>query len=157
MTINPTADLLANSTYSVKIASTALKDLVGNAYAGISNTTTLNFADGTGLVAAMSTGQRVYLAGLSGTAAATLNNLSHEITSKGASSLTVSTVSTGLAATGGTAYQFPQASEALTWSGAFYVPVHFVQDDLDWDIVRSGPADTRIVVGPSVLLQEVRE
>jgi uncharacterized protein (TIGR02217 family) len=120
-------------------------------------TTVLNFADGTGLVAAMTTGQRVYLAGLAGTAAATLNNLSHAITAKGASSLTVSTVTTGLAATGGTAYQFPQSTEALTWSGAFYVPVHFVSDDLDWDIVRSGPADTRIVVGPSVMLQEVRE
>uniref|UniRef100_UPI0039BD16FD Ig-like domain-containing protein n=1 Tax=Limnohabitans sp. TaxID=1907725 RepID=UPI0039BD16FD len=46
VTINPTADLQANSTYWVQLASGAIKDLAGNAYAGISNTTTLNFTTG---------------------------------------------------------------------------------------------------------------
>ncbi|MBT5467552.1 MAG: hypothetical protein HOK42_14105, partial [Candidatus Marinimicrobia bacterium] len=44
MTINPTSDLLAGKTYNVQIATTAVKDAAGNLYAGISDTTTLNFA-----------------------------------------------------------------------------------------------------------------
>jgi hypothetical protein len=120
-------------------------------------TTILTFSSGAGIVAAMSVGQRVYLSGLSGTAATTLNSLSHAITAKGASSLTVSTVTTGLAATGGTAYKYPQASESLAWAGSFYVPVHFAEDSLPWQLERGGPADTRLIVGQSIRLQEVRE
>jgi hypothetical protein len=44
VTINPTADLLLNSAYNVQFASGVLVDAAGNAYAGISNATTLNFA-----------------------------------------------------------------------------------------------------------------
>ncbi len=44
VTINPTADLQANSTYYVQLAAGVIKDLAGNNYAGISNTTTLNFS-----------------------------------------------------------------------------------------------------------------
>lgn len=119
--------------------------------------TVLNFADGLGIVAAMSVGQRVYLTGLSGTAAATLNGLSHAITAKGAASLTISTVTTGLAATGGTAKKYPQASEALTWSGKFYVPVHFESDNIDWELLIAGYDEARYLAGPSVVLNEVRE
>ena len=43
VTINPTLDLVFNTTYSVRIDSGALTDVAGNAYAGISNTDTLNF------------------------------------------------------------------------------------------------------------------
>jgi Ca2+-binding RTX toxin-like protein/methionine-rich copper-binding protein CopC len=43
VTINPTAELQANSTYNVQLASGVINDLAGNSYAGISNTTTLNF------------------------------------------------------------------------------------------------------------------
>lgn len=45
----------------------------------------------------------------------------------------------------------------LAWSGAFYVPVHFMDDVIDWDLVLSGPAEQRLVAGPSVVLQEIRE
>lgn len=45
----------------------------------------------------------------------------------------------------------------LAWSGSFYVPVHFMEDTIDWDLVLSGPADQRLVAGPSVVLQEIRE
>lgn len=121
--------------------------------------TVLTFANGTGMVAAMSVGERVYLTGVTGTAAATLNNLSHAITAKDtvAFTLTVSTATTGLTASGGTAAKYPQASEAMTWGGSFYVPVHFLDDMLDWELVRGGPADTRLLAGPSVVLMEVRE
>ncbi|PUE47864.1 hypothetical protein B9Z47_08355 [Limnohabitans sp. 2KL-1] len=39
LTINPTADLLANTGYYIKVAATAVKDLTGNAYAGIADAT----------------------------------------------------------------------------------------------------------------------
>lgn len=47
--------------------------------------------------------------------------------------------------------------EALTWTGSFYIPVHFVDDVIDWELVVAGPSDTRFLSGPSVVLQEVRE
>jgi hypothetical protein len=118
--------------------------------------TVLNFSGGAGIVAALAVGQRVYLSGLSGTAASTLNGTSHLIASKGASSLTVSTDTSGLAATGGTAYKYPQASESLTWEGEFYVPVHFESDSLDWELVRAGEYDDRLI-GTSTMLVEIRE
>lgn len=121
--------------------------------------TVLTFADGTGAVAALAVGQRVYLTGITGTAAALLNGLSHAITARNAATftLTIGVNTTGLTATAGTAAKYPQTTDTLTWTGAFYVPVHFASDDLDWDILRSGPADTRIIAGPSVTLLEVRE
>lgn len=49
------------------------------------------------------------------------------------------------------------AAATVTWSGIFYVPVHFESDDIDWELVRAGAADTRLMAGPSVLLTEIRE
>ena len=43
-TINPTANLLSVKNYAVQIDSTAIKDLANNAFAGITNDTTWNFA-----------------------------------------------------------------------------------------------------------------
>jgi Ca2+-binding RTX toxin-like protein len=43
VTINPTTDLLPNSTYYVQMASGVIKDQAGNNYTGISGTSTLNF------------------------------------------------------------------------------------------------------------------
>lgn len=45
----------------------------------------------------------------------------------------------------------------LTWTGFFYVPVHFSDDSIDWNLEVAGPADSRFLAGPSVVLQEVRE
>lgn len=45
----------------------------------------------------------------------------------------------------------------VTWQGKFYVPVHFMEDAIDWEMVAPGSADTRFLAGPSVVLQEVRE
>ena len=44
LTINPTVDLIANKTYAIQIATTAIDDLVTNSFAGITNDTTWNFA-----------------------------------------------------------------------------------------------------------------
>ncbi len=49
VTINPASDLNADSTYNVQIDSGAVTDEAGNAYAGISNSTTLNFDTETSL------------------------------------------------------------------------------------------------------------
>lgn len=49
------------------------------------------------------------------------------------------------------------AATSLTWAGSFYVPVHFESDDLDWDLVRGGPADQRLIMGSAIVLAEVRE
>jgi uncharacterized protein (TIGR02217 family) len=46
----------------------------------------------------------------------------------------------------------------VTWTGQFYVPVHFMDDSIDWEIVGSGQtAQARYVAGTNILLQEVRE
>lgn len=119
--------------------------------------TVLNFASGAGVVAQLAVGQRVYVSGTSGTAAAVLNGTSHTITAKGASSLTISTSTATLSATGGTAAKYVQPTETLTWTGGFYVPVHFLDDEIEWQILRSGPVADRIVSGPRIVLQEVRE
>lgn len=48
-------------------------------------------------------------------------------------------------------------SDTFTWQGSFYVPVHFADDSLDWDLVLSGDNEDRLVAGPSAVLLEVRE
>lgn len=45
----------------------------------------------------------------------------------------------------------------LAWSGSFYVPVHFAQDEIDWELAVAGPAASRLMAGPMVTLMEVRE
>lgn len=51
----------------------------------------------------------------------------------------------------------PLVADVLSWAGSFYVPVHFTQDSLPWDLVRSGDEKTRLIMGSNVTLQEVRE
>ena len=50
----------------------------------------------------------------------------------------------------------PLAS-TVHWSGTFYVPVHFEDDLIDWELVVAGPVDMRYLSGPSVVLTEIRE
>jgi uncharacterized protein (TIGR02217 family) len=51
----------------------------------------------------------------------------------------------------------PEEGEVATWSGEFYVPVHFADDMIDWEIVASGDVEDRLVAGPTCVLVEVRE
>lgn len=51
----------------------------------------------------------------------------------------------------------PAVGEALTWAGNFYVPVHFMDDSIDWSLANPGDYDDRLVAGPSVVLQEILE
>lgn len=119
--------------------------------------TVFTFADDTGMFAAMSVGERVFISGVSGTAASVLNGRSHLVTGKSGVTLTVSTTTAGLTATGGTALKYPQESDALTWSGAFVLPVQFANDTLDWELLKGGPEDGRLIAGPSVTLVEILE
>lgn len=72
-------------------------------------------------------------------------------------SLTVGTQYTLNTTTGVVTIPSGPAAANITWAGRFYVPVHFASDEIDWDMVRSGPYETRLVAGPSVVLTEVRE
>lgn len=45
----------------------------------------------------------------------------------------------------------------LSWVGQFYVPVHFMDDFLDWDLVAPGSPDQRFVATTQTILLEVRE
>ena len=72
-------------------------------------------------------------------------------------SLTVGSQYTLNTVTGVVTIPSAPSAATITWSGSFYVPVHFQSDQIDWDIVRSGPYDTRLLAGPTVTLQEVRE
>lgn len=115
----------------------------------------------TAALAGVAVGERLYLSGLTGTVASTLNGLSFAITAISGGGLNVYTLTvatTGLAWTsGGSGFAYPQSTETLDWAGSFYVPVHFANDMIDWELVAGGPAATRLLAGPSVVLQEVRE
>ncbi|MBA3353335.1 MAG: DUF2460 domain-containing protein [Pyrinomonadaceae bacterium] len=79
-------------------------------------------------------GQRVYITGVTGTAATTLNNLSHAITNVAGAVLTISTATTGLTATGGTAEFFPQVTDTLRVVTEFDVPCRFSSDEAAFEI-----------------------
>ena len=72
-------------------------------------------------------------------------------------SLTVTTQYTLNTVTGVVTIASAPSAASITWSGSFYVPVHFASDEIDWELVRSGPADTRLMAGPSVTVLEVAE
>jgi uncharacterized protein (TIGR02217 family) len=104
----------------------------------------------------LSVGQRVYVSGVSGTAASLLNGLSHAVTYVSSAVVRVATVTTGLTATGGTAALYPQATETLTWAGEFDIPVRFESDELDDLIVQTLPNGEKLLQAPSIVLVEIR-
>ncbi len=103
-------------------------------------------------------GGRLWLQDLTGADAALLNNLSHQITNIAGAVYTLATNTAGKTITAaGTGKKYPQPDEALTWQGDYYIPVQFAEDALDWDIVKPGALESRLVSGPTVTLIEVRE
>jgi uncharacterized protein (TIGR02217 family) len=112
-----------------------------------------------GAISGLIVGKRLYLSGLTGADAALLNGLSHAITAVASSTYTVSTNTAGKTITAGSGVgaKYPQASEALAWSGGFYVPVQFESDSIDWETLASGEEDDRLFAGRSISLVEVRE
>jgi uncharacterized protein (TIGR02217 family) len=61
------------------------------------------------------------------------------------------------AATGIVTIAAAPAASNVTWTGRFYVPVHFQSDDVEWILEIPGPEEMRFYSGPSVILQEIRE
>lgn len=103
-------------------------------------------------------GGRLWLQDLTGTHAALLNNQSHQITNIVGATYTLATNTSGKTITAaGTGKKYPQPTETLGWSGRYYVPVHFRDDDLEWELFHGGPAATREVSFTSCFLDEVRE
>jgi uncharacterized protein (TIGR02217 family) len=81
----------------------------------------------------LTNGEKLYLAGFAGADAALLNGLAHtinSITGAGPYTFTLATNTAGKTITlgSGQGRKYPQASEALTWSGEFDVPVRFTAD-----------------------------
>jgi uncharacterized protein (TIGR02217 family) len=102
-------------------------------------------------------GGRIYVLGVTGTAADLLNGLSHQITGVAGAVITTNTVTTGLTAANGTAYFYPQPTEALDFSCEFDVPVRFDTDYFEATIVdRAGSAGELLFQLPSVPLVEIK-
>jgi uncharacterized protein (TIGR02217 family) len=92
-------------------------------------------ADITGLAIA----DKVYITGVTGTGATTLNSIAHTISNKSGSgpyTWTLSTNTTGLTTSGGTALAYPQADDVLSWAGEFDVPVRFTSDKFQARVVK---------------------
>lgn len=101
-------------------------------------------------------GGRVYVTGVTGTAAALLNNLSHNCTVSGANITLTDANTAGLTATGGTALFYPQPSEALAAAGEFDVPVRFDSDRLVRRVLGRSTNNAILVECDSIPVIEVR-
>jgi hypothetical protein len=109
-------------------------------------------------LAGLAIGGRLWLENLTGTHASLLNSQSHQITNIVGATYTLATDTAGKTITAaGTGKKYPQPTEALGWSGSYYVPVHFRDDDLEWELFHGGPAPARLVSFTSCYLDEVRE
>ncbi len=98
----------------------------------------------------------VYVTGMTGTAGAFLNNKAWLINNVAGAVVTIAAVTTGLAGTAGTCSMYPQASDALTWSGEFDVPVRFDTDRMSAEIITRAPGGGYIVGWSSIPLIEIR-
>ena len=101
-------------------------------------------------------GGRLWVSGVTGTAASLLNSMPLEITNVSAAVITVAVNSTGLTASGGTVYFYPQPTEALTWAGTFDVHVRFDTDQLDRQMITRMAAGDYAVQVAQIPLVEVR-
>lgn len=90
-------------------------------------------------------GGRIYVAGVTGTAATLLNDIAHAVTGVASNVITTSTNTSGLTASGGTAFFYPQPTDLLTWSGEFDVPVRFDTDAMEAEIVKAAGGTTRFI------------
>lgn len=100
-------------------------------------------------------GGRLYVTGVTGTAATLLNSLPLEVTNVSTTEITVAVTTTGLTASSGTAYFYPQPTEALTWAGNFDVPVRFDSDELVDVIVHRTASGDVIMEAPAIGLVEL--
>lgn len=104
------------------------------------------------------TGGRIYVTGVTGTAADLLNGKSHAITNVSGSVITTSTNTSGLTASGGTAFYYPQPTDALSASFEFDIPVRFDTDEFNGVVLdRNGAGGELIIELPSIALVELKD
>lgn len=101
-------------------------------------------------------GGRLWLAGVTGTAAAALNDRSHAVTGVSGATVTLGTGTAGLTASGGAASFFPQPADTLHVTGEFDVPVRFDTDRLQRTVIGRNSAGQIAVECESIPLIEVR-
>jgi uncharacterized protein (TIGR02217 family) len=101
-------------------------------------------------------GQRVWVSTVAGTAAAVLNDRSHEVAAVSGAQVTIATSTTGLAAAGGVLSLYPQPGQVLDWAGEFDVPVRFDVDKLARRVISRSPSGEYLVECDSIPLIEVR-
>jgi uncharacterized protein (TIGR02217 family) len=102
-------------------------------------------------------GGRIFVTGVTGTAAATLNGLSHAVTGVSTAVITTSTNTAGLTASGGTAFFYPQPTETMKWLGSFDTPVRFDTDQFNATVIdRQGAGGELLIELPSIQLIEIR-
>lgn len=105
----------------------------------------------------LTSADRVYITGVSGTAATLLNGLSHDISAVASANITITTNTSGLTASGGTAYFYPQAIDTVDFAVEFDVPVRFDIDHFNATIVnRAGSGGELLIELTSVPLIEIR-
>ena len=109
-----------------------------------------------GSLAGATTGKLIYFTGITGTAATLLNALPLTIVSNIVNVVRVAVNTTGLTASGGTAFMYPQVSDVLTWSGDFDVPCRFDTDMMDVEIIDRSIAQGLIVGWQSIAVREIR-
>lgn len=101
-------------------------------------------------------GGRIYVTGVTGTAAAVLNNRSHEITVVAGQTYTLATNTAGLTATGGSALRYPQPNQALLWSGEFDVPCRFDSDEARIAIIDRSASGGLLYQWSGIPIVEIR-
>jgi uncharacterized protein (TIGR02217 family) len=109
-------------------------------------------------MAVLTGGEKVYLTGITGTAASVLNGIAHTIISKtgsGPYTWNISTVTTGLTASSGTAAAYPQVADVLTWAGEFDKAVRFDTNEFTARMEAAGPGN-RMYSIPNLPIIEIR-
>jgi uncharacterized protein (TIGR02217 family) len=115
-------------------------------------TTSVTLASNPGSLVA---GQRLYLNGFTGTAAALLNGRSHLINSVVGSVFVLAVNTTGTTVTtfvNADGFKYPQAADTLAWAGQFDVPMRFDIDQLVGQIIAPN-----VYSWSSIPLVEVRD
>lgn len=101
-----------------------------------------------GALSGLPIGGKLYLSGVTGTAATVLNGIAHTISNIVGSTYTLSTATTGLTASGGTGYKYPQATDTLAWAGTFDTPVSYESE------LQFTTAALNVHIAQQVLLME---
>lgn len=92
------------------------------------------------LAGGIAVGKKVYVSGITGTLGAALNGYAWNILglTVGGTNIEIDVATTGLSGTGGTAAMYYQASDTLTCTYEYDVPVRFAQDVMDMGLDSSG-------------------